>query len=125
MPAHDRPVGRIATGTAPGSAVMLEANARLLRDAFGRCQSAAFAARENAYATNLAKRVGAGRVEIAQADRLQAVGAVVVGQGLFDHQLAAAIGVDRFLAVVFANQGALRLAKDRRGRRKNHVSDAR
>lgn len=67
--------------------------------------------------TQFALGVGAGRVEIAQAHRLQPVSMVIVGQGLLHHQLAAAVGVDGLSGVRLVDALALRLAKDcRRGR---------
>ena len=74
--------------------------------------------------TQLPLRISASGVEIAQADRLEPVGPVVVLKGLFDHQLAAAVRVDRPFGVVFADLVALRITKHRSRRGKNETLNA-
>ena len=65
--------------------------------------------------------VGPGGVEVAQADRLQRVGAVVVRKHLLDHPLAAAVGIDRRLRVRLVDRHVVGLAEDRRGGREDEA----
>lgn len=59
--------------------------------------------------------VGTGGIEVAQADGFQAVGAVVVGEDLLQHQLAATIGVDWGFGVVLVDWAVVWLAENRGG----------
>src|SRR5208283_4881949 len=57
---------------------------------------------------DLRLRVGAGRVEIAQADGLQAVGKIEIVHDLFADQLRKSVGAERTPVAVFPNQAVLR-----------------
>ena len=69
-------------------------------------------------------RVGAGGVEITQADRFQTVGRVVVSQHLLDHQFGAAVRVNRLLRMALVDRCVLRVAESCRRRREDELPHA-
>lgn len=67
--------------------------------------------------------ISPGGVEVAQADRLETIGAVKIGQHLFNHQLAVPVGVYWPLGMSLIDRGVFRLAEGGRGRRENKALD--
>lgn len=65
-------------------------------------------------------RVRAGGVEIAHHRALEPDIAIVVGQGLLDHQLAAAIGVERGLRMILGHREMHGVPEGRAGGREHH-----
>jgi hypothetical protein len=70
-----------------------------------------------------AVRIGAGRVEVAQRDRPQAVGPLEVRQRPLDRELRLAVGVDRALRMRFGDRRLDRIAERGRGGREDEVLD--
>ena len=72
---------------------------------------------------DLAVRVRARGVEVAQGDGLQPMRPVEVGEDALDHQLARAVGIDRRLRMVFVDRHPVRDAVRRAGAREHEPAD--
>jgi hypothetical protein len=70
------------------------------------------------------RRIGAGGVEIAQADRAQAVPGVRGIEHALDGELGGAVGIDRQQGMRLVDRHGLRLAVDRGARGTHHLPDA-